>query len=60
MLCTELDYFRRTRSSRCNTDAEPAVLGGYDIDNDGFAGYLTELNNDILDGLDANDLRWLL
>ena len=39
-----------------NTDAEPAVLGECDIDNDGFAEFiLTELNNDILDGLDAND-----
>ena len=39
-----------------NTDAEPAVLGECDIDDDGFAEFiLTELNNDILDGLDAND-----
>jgi gliding motility-associated-like protein len=39
-----------------NTDAEPALLEECDIDNDGFAQFiLTGLNQDILDGLDAND-----
>ena len=39
-----------------NTDAEPAVLEECDIDNDGFAQFiLTELDNDILDGLNASN-----
>jgi gliding motility-associated-like protein len=39
-----------------NTDAEPAVLDECDIDDDGFAEFvLTELDNDILDGLNASN-----